>query len=186
MEHVSEPKGRYADEASILLRENGVWVTKWRTTNSGIAYNLKRGTSGPRLIEAPSPTNPSRLGIISHEIAHHVLGHTATGANKPRWLEEQEAWEWAVAVGDQIGVPVPHILVRLSLEYALKKAILRGMLTIPDGLRPYLSEPVLAWAEERTAVKAYQVRLLDGSTVFVQAQNTRQAIARATGGKRHG
>ncbi len=74
-----------------LLRESGCTVRKYRTSNSGRAFTYSDDWG----IEAPEPRGPVSFYVFAHEIAHHML-HRGNG-NYPRWLEEIEADEYALA-----------------------------------------------------------------------------------------
>jgi hypothetical protein len=79
----------YQDAADVLLHETGCVVRKWRQNNTGVAF-----TTAPDWgIEAPRPRGPISFGVFAHEIGHQVL-HRHNSA--PRWLEEIEAWEYAL------------------------------------------------------------------------------------------
>jgi len=166
---MEEPRGRYADEAAVLLREHNVTVRKWRKTNSGIAYN------GCREIECPHPRDVTRLAVVAHEIGHHVLGHTETKwATVPRWKEELDAWMWSNQALLGIGIKPDYEQVTQSLRYCFRKAVKRGMLHIPEELRPYLSRTLIEWAEDEMQPKPYGVAK-DDTVVWVLAHNHGEA-----------
>lgn len=81
-----------------LLADTGCTVARWRTTMSGSA-----DVASPCwAIEAPRPRGPISFGVFAHEVAHQVL-HRST--SKPRWQQEVEAEEWALAQFDRLGLP---------------------------------------------------------------------------------
>jgi hypothetical protein len=87
----------YREAADLLVRESGVTVRKWRTSNSGSA-DLK---SHEWEIEAPEPRGPISFGVFCHEVGHQLLHRVGT---KPRWLQEIEAEEYALAQFDRFGL----------------------------------------------------------------------------------
>ncbi len=61
-----------------------------------------------RNIAAPfPPTTARQLYILAHEVAHVVLGHLEPENNKPSFVEEREAEDWAHAELRRLRVPVP-------------------------------------------------------------------------------
>ena len=80
----------YRAAAQELLRESGCTVRKWRSSNSGRAFT----SSDDWGIEVPDPRGPVSFGVFAHEIGHQML-HRHNGKT-PRWLEELEAWEYAL------------------------------------------------------------------------------------------
>ncbi|MCU0688701.1 MAG: hypothetical protein MUE97_03020, partial [Phycisphaerales bacterium] len=84
---------RYDAVTRAMLAQYGIKVRKWRTSMSGVAYELKyRDGTIKRLIESPYPKSPMSAAIFLHEIGHHAIGfHTY----KPRCLEEYHAWKWS-------------------------------------------------------------------------------------------
>ena len=123
-----EIEGRYAAQALRLLDEHGVRVCHWRRNMTGIAW-----LGHPRRpIEAPHPKSPLSFAILAHEVGHHANGHL-----RPRWREEQLAWEFALAQMARLGVPVSDAVTERyhqSLRYALAKALRRGLREIPPEL----------------------------------------------------
>lgn len=88
----------YEEVGATLLRETGVTVVKWRAGNSGVAD----WRSADWEIEAPHPRGPVSFGVFAHEVAHQLLHRTGS---KPRWRQEVEAEEWALAQFDRFGLP---------------------------------------------------------------------------------
>jgi hypothetical protein len=117
---VSRP-AEYEDAARVLLRESGCTVRKWRTTATGTAY-VEADDWG---IETPHPRGPISFGVLAHEVGHQVL-HRHNSL--PRWLEEIEAWEYALAQFERFGLD-GEIAARLKagrcLGYAIEKAARR-------------------------------------------------------------
>ena len=87
-----------------------------------------------RWIESPYPRTPISLAIFLHEVGHHVIGFERY---KRRCEEEYHAWAWAIEQMQSLGIePDAHVLERfqLSMEYAVGKALRRGIKELPDPL----------------------------------------------------
>lgn len=129
-----EIEGRYAGQALELIRQHGVRVCHWRGNMTGIAW-----LGHPdRPIEAPHPKSPMSFAVLAHEVGHQVLGRV-----KPRWREEQLAWQFALEAMEHHSVPVtPQVRDRYaaSMRYALAKALRRGLKQVPAELLPFLPE----------------------------------------------
>jgi len=129
---------RYEAVTREMLRTYGVRVRKWRSSMSGVAWQVTyRDGSVSRLIEAPKPKGPMSAAIFLHEIGHHAIGFKTY---TPRCYEEYKAWEWSINAMDEHGLNVTdrvHQRMRESLEYALAKARRRGLKQIPVELLDY-------------------------------------------------
>jgi hypothetical protein len=125
-------EGRFAAEASTLLREHNVRVCHWRGNMSGIAW-----IGHPhRPIEAPHPRSALSFAVLAHEVGHHVLGSV-----RPRWREEQLAWQFAFGQMEALGVPLTTAVQEryaASMRYALAKALRRGLREIPAELAEFI------------------------------------------------
>jgi hypothetical protein len=111
----------YQDAAAVLLRETGCTVRKWRQNTTGTAYT-KSDDWG---IESPRPRGPVSFAVFAHEVGHQVK-HRYNSA--PRWLEEIEAWEYALEQFDRFelaGRDNAQARGARSLRYAAHKASLR-------------------------------------------------------------
>lgn len=84
--------------AETLLRESGCIVRKWRTTRTGVA-DVKNAAWE---IEVPEPRGPISFGVFAHEVGHQMLHR---GRNLPRFVEEVEAEEYALAQFDRFELP---------------------------------------------------------------------------------
>lgn len=129
---------RYETMTRELLEAHGIRVRKWRTSMSGVAWEVRyRDGKTARLIEAPRPKGPMSAAVFLHEIGHHVIG---LGAYRPRCREEYHAWAWAIAEMERRGISVTESVRRRmtrSLEYAVAKAKRRGIKSIPQELRAF-------------------------------------------------
>lgn len=133
---------RYDQITRKMLEQYGIKVRKWRTSMSGIAWELRyRDGSVKRLIEAPKPKGPMSAAVFLHEIGHHAIGFNRY---KPRCLEEYHAWAWAIAAMQEHGVTVTDSVKRrmhASLAYAVAKARRRGLAALPAELEPFQNFP---------------------------------------------
>jgi hypothetical protein len=132
---------RYAELERRMLREHGVRVRKWRTSMSGVAWQVTyRDGTVSRLIESPRPKGPMSAAVFLHEIGHHAIGfHTY----KPRCLEEYHAWRFAIETMEAEGLNVTDRVrtrMRDSLRYAVAKARRRGLKRVPAELVPFLED----------------------------------------------
>lgn len=130
---------RYEQITRQMLDEYGVRVRKWRTSMSGVAWQVtyKDGTMS-KLIESPKPKGPMSAAIFLHEIGHHAIGF---GTFKPRCLEEYYAWKFSIEKMEELGLNVTdrvHERMQDSLEYAVAKALRRGLKRIPQEMIPYI------------------------------------------------
>jgi len=141
---LSTAAAKYDALVEHMLEVHGLRVKRWRTGTTGVAYELRTSgrRGGPdrleRWIEAPYPKGPVSCAVFLHEVGHHAIG---LGAVSPRCLEEYHAWRWATeglaAAGIPIGASVERRM-REGLEYAVAKAMRRGLRRLPPELLPYL------------------------------------------------
>jgi hypothetical protein len=128
-------EGRFAIQASRLLSEQNVRVCHWRGNMSGIAW-----IGHPqRPIETPHPRSSLSFAVLAHEVGHHVLGSV-----RPRWREEQLAWQFAFAQMERLDVPLTDSVrarYAASMRYALAKALRRGLREIPAELAEFVTPP---------------------------------------------
>ena len=130
---------KYERITKQMLVEHGVRVRKWRSSMSGVAWQVtyKDGTMS-KLIESPKPKGPMSAAVFLHEIGHHAIGF---GTYKPRCLEEYYAWKFSIEKMEELGLNVTdrvHQRMHDSLEYAVAKALRRGLKKLPEELLPYL------------------------------------------------
>lgn len=132
-------RDRYEEVTRRMLREHGVRVRKWRTSMSGVAWQVTYADGAvSRLIEAPRPCGPMSAAIFLHEIGHHAIGF---GVYRPRCLEEYHAWRFSLETMEAEGLNVTDAVrrrMRESLEYAVYKARKRGLKRLPPELEAYL------------------------------------------------
>lgn len=122
-----------------LKRQYDVRIRRWRRTMTGCAWAAYY-TDGRviRWIEAPVPKSPISLAIFLHEIGHHVIGFSTY---KRRCEEEFHAWQFAIERMKDLGIePDARTLTRVqrSMEYAVGKAVRRGIKTLPQNLEEYV------------------------------------------------
>src|ERR1700683_4868018 len=110
-------------------------VRKWRSNMSGSAWQVRyRSGRVTRWIEAPFPRTPLSLSIFLHEVGHHAIGFQRY---KRRCEEEYHVWLWALEQMKKLGVtPDAKVAKRfeLSMQYAVGKALRRGIKTLPEPL----------------------------------------------------
>ena len=121
---VSKMKTRYA-----------VRVKRWRKQMSGCAWSVKHANGrSVNWIEAPHPRTPISLAIFLHEVGHHAIGFKKY---KKRCEEEYHVWVWAIEQMRKFGVtPDEKVTKRfeLSMQYAVGKAVRRGLKDLPESL----------------------------------------------------
>ena len=129
---------RYEAVARQMLARYGIRVRKWRSSTSGVAWQLTYADgSVSRLIESPRPRGPISAAVFLHEVGHHAIG---LGTYKPRCLEEYHAWRFALRQMHAHGLnitPKVHERVDHALRYAVAKARRRGIKSIPPELTAY-------------------------------------------------
>ena len=116
-------------------------IRKWRTSMSGCAWRVYHADGrAVNWIEAPYPKTPISLAIFLHEVGHHVIGFDRY---KRRCEEEYHVWVWAVRKMRELGVEPDarvHRRVELSMQYAVDKAVRRGIKALPEPLVQYLPQ----------------------------------------------
>jgi hypothetical protein len=131
-------RDRYARLVRETLAEHGVRVRRWRSSMSGCAWEVHYADGRvARLIEAPRPRGPMSAAVYLHEIGHHAIGFNRY---RLRCLEEYHAWAWALAEMERRELNVTDAVRRRmheSLQYAVAKALRRGMKRLPPELLPY-------------------------------------------------
>lgn len=145
---------RYEEMTRSMLAEYGVRVRKWRTSMSGVAWQVTyHDGSVARLIEAPRPRGPMSAAVFLHEIGHHAIGFRTYS---PRCLEEYHAWAFALEQMHRWDLNVTesvHRRMHASLSYAVHKALRRGLLNLPPELIPFQNPPAPRAAAPKTLVQ---------------------------------
>jgi hypothetical protein len=118
--------------------QHQIRVKRWRRQMSGCSWQVRYGNGRvTRWIEAPYPRTPISLSIFLHEVGHHVVGFERY---KRRCEEEFHVWNWAIEQMRELGIePDEKVLARfeLSMQYAVRKAVRRGMRTLPVELERF-------------------------------------------------
>jgi hypothetical protein len=91
-------RDRFKYAADVLVRESGVTIRKHRKSNTGVAYTHEDDWG----IEAPEPVGPVSFATFAHEIGHQLMHR---GRARIAWLNEIEAWEFALAQFDRFDLP---------------------------------------------------------------------------------
>lgn len=141
----ARPRDRYAQLVEAMKREHGVRIHRWRSSMSGCAWQVRyRDGTVSKLIQSPQPRGPMSAAVFLHEVGHHAIGFNRY---KPRCLEEHMAWQWALAAMEQHGITItPRVRQRVhrSMQYAVAKAMRRGLKRLPVELMVYLPSEVQA------------------------------------------
>jgi hypothetical protein len=131
----------YSQIVEKMKRHYDVRIHKWRRSMSGCAWRVYFHDGRViNWIEAPLPRTPISLAIFLHEIGHHVIGFDTY---KRRCEEEYHAWQWAISQMRVLGVEPDakvHRRVERSMQYAVDKALRRGIKAIPHPLAQYLPQ----------------------------------------------
>jgi len=113
-------------------------VRKWRRSMSGCAWRVYYHDGRTiNWIEAPVPKTPISLAIFLHEVGHHAIGFSTY---KRRCEEEYHVWQWTIRTMRQLGVQPDDKVrkrVELSMQYAVGKALRRGIKQLPQPLRQF-------------------------------------------------
>jgi len=116
-------------------------VRRWRRSMSGCAWRVYHHDGRVvNWIEAPVPKTPISLAIFLHEVGHHAIGFETY---RKRCEEEYHVWMWAIAQMRSFGVEPDakvHRRVQLSMQYAVGKAMRRGIKELPESLTQYLPQ----------------------------------------------
>lgn len=131
----------YAPIVELMTSRHRVVVRKWRRNMSGCAWQ-ERHADGRNVnwVESPFPKTPLSLSIFLHEVGHHVIGFERF---KRRCEEEYHVWQWAIDEMRRLGIePDQKVLSRfeLSMQYAVSKALRRGIKDLPEPLTQFLAK----------------------------------------------
>jgi hypothetical protein len=121
-----------------MRRKYDLRIRKWRTSMSGCAWRVYHADGrAVNWIESPYPKTPISLAIFLHEVGHHVIGFETY---KKRCEEEYHVWLWAIHEMKRLGIE-PDARVRrrfdLSMQYAVDKAMRRGIKHLPQPLHRF-------------------------------------------------
>ena len=145
------PSGNCTDESSHMpdysaivqqmKQDYEVRVRKWRKAMSGCAWRVYFHDGRViNWIESPLPRTPISLAIFLHEVGHHVIGFERY---KRRCEEEYHVWVWAIEKMRALGVEPDEKVRRrfqLSMQYAVGKAMRRGIKILPRPLEQFLPQ----------------------------------------------
>ena len=137
----SRPRG-VADFEKIvrqIKQKYDLRIHRWRPNMSGCAWRVYHHDGRViNWIEAPHPRTPISLAIFLHEVGHHVVGFKKY---KKRCEEEYHVWLWAIEQMRKLGIePDKKVAKRfdLSMQYAVSKAVRRGLKSLPEELRRFM------------------------------------------------
>lgn len=125
----------------LMKTRYGLRVRRWRRTMSGCAWRVcYHDGRTANFIESPYPKTSISLAIFLHEVGHHAIGFNTY---RQRCEEEYHAWRWAIEQMRELGIE-PDARVqkrfRLSMQYAVGKAVRRGIKQIPQTLVEFLPQ----------------------------------------------
>src|SRR5947209_19332204 len=133
----------YSQIVRLMKVRHGVRVHKWRHSMSGCAWRVTyQDGHSINWIEAPVPRTPLSLCIFLHEVGHHAIGFERF---KERCEEEYHVWQWAIEQMGELGVQVDEKVrerFELSMQYAVGKALRRGIKDLPEPLVRFCPQPV--------------------------------------------
>jgi hypothetical protein len=129
----------YAPVVALMKSRYDIRIKKWRRNMSGCAWRVYHADGRVvNWIEAPVPRTPISLAIFLHEVGHHVIGFDRY---KRRCEEEYHVWIWALDQMKELGITLDERVNRrfaLSMEYAVGKAVRRGLKILPEPLMQFL------------------------------------------------
>lgn len=130
---------RYAPVVELMKSRYSIRIKKWRRNMSGCAWRVYHADGRVHnWIEAPVPRTPISAAIFLHEVGHHVIGFDRY---KRRCEEEYHVWVWALEQMKELGIAHDERVRRrfaLSMEYAVGKAVRRGLKILPEPLTKFL------------------------------------------------
>jgi len=129
------------DIVEEMKRRYDIRIRRWRSSMSGKAWRVYyHDGRAANWIESPRPKTPISLAIFLHEVGHHVIGFQKY---RRRCEEEYHVWMWALNAMRRYGVKPDFKVQRrvmLSMQYAVGKAVRRGIKEIPESLLRYLPD----------------------------------------------
>jgi hypothetical protein len=124
-----------------MKRKYDIRIHRWRRNMSGCAWRVYHHDGRVvNWIESPIPKTPISLAIFLHEVGHHAIGFNTY---KKRCEEEYHVWVWALNQMRQFGVMPDercHKRFQLSMQYAVGKAVRRGVKQLPETLIQFLPQ----------------------------------------------
>ena len=128
-------KADFTPVVQLMKDRYGLRVRKWRRSMSGCAWRVYHADgTAVNWVESPFPRTPLSLAIFLHEVGHHAIGFERY---RKRCEEEYHVWQWALRQMRDLGVePDAKVLRRfeLSMQYAVDKALRRGLKDLPEPL----------------------------------------------------
>ena len=135
----------YSAIVEHMKSAHDIRVRKWRRSMSGCAWRVYFADGrSVNWIESPVPRTPISLSIFLHEVGHHVIGFDRY---KKRCEEEYHVWVWAIRTMRDLGVEPDAKVNRrfqLSMQYAVDKAVRRGIKSLPEPLMQFAADQPLA------------------------------------------
>jgi hypothetical protein len=131
----------YNHIVELMKQRYDIRVRRWRRAMSGCAWRVYYHDGRVvNWIESPVPRTPISLAIFLHEVVHHAIGF---GRFRTRCEEEFHAWQWSIAQMKKLGVEPDERVIRrfdLSMQYAVGKAMRRGLKSLPEQLIQFLPQ----------------------------------------------
>lgn len=157
---------QYERAAAALIASSGCTVRRYRARTTGVAYTNAVDWG----IEVPRPRGPVSFGVFAHEVAHQVLHRDH---DRQRWLEEVEAWEFALACFERFelpGVERARATAARGIRYAFAKAGRRH--PTPATVRRMVERiPAWVWKDEAEWDRFERLALLCVSTAKPTAED---------------
>jgi hypothetical protein len=133
--------GDWSHIVELMKARFDLRVRRWRRSMTGCAWRVYHHDGRVvNWIEAPVPKTPISLAIFLHEVGHHAIGFDAY---RTRCEEEYHVWMWAIEQMRVLGVEPDakvHRRLRASMQYAVNKAMRRGLKQLPEALAQYLPQ----------------------------------------------
>jgi hypothetical protein len=131
----------FMDIVEEMKRRYDIRIRRWRSSMSGKAWCVYYDDGRAiRWVEAPRPKTPISLAIFLHEVGHHVIGFQKY---RRRCEEEFYVWMWALNEMRRHKIEPDFKVqrrVERSMQYAVGKAVRRGIKEIPQSLLCYLPQ----------------------------------------------
>ncbi|MBC8106968.1 MAG: hypothetical protein H7Z14_10295 [Anaerolineae bacterium] len=135
------PAQNFSNIVDNMRAQYDLRIQRWRTNMSGCAWRVVHDDGRvENCIEAPFPKTPISLSIFLHEVGHHAIGFETY---RKRCEEEYHVWLWAIDKMRELRIePDARVLRRfqLSMQYAVGKAMRRGVKKLPEQLEQFLPQ----------------------------------------------